>query len=65
LTPPHIAALKLFTARAIIPGFQPIYFGYKERRLAVNRLYQLPHQLGLTASLATPQTLNCDPHPLS
>ncbi|MCB0192257.1 MAG: YcaO-like family protein [Anaerolineae bacterium] len=65
LTPSNLATLKLFTARAIIPGFQPIHFGYNERRLAVNRLYQLPHQLGLTNSLTTPQMLNPDPHPMS
>lgn len=65
LTPPDTAALRLFTARAIIPGFQPIHFGANERRLAVERLYQLPPQLGLATSPTTPHSLNPNPHPLS
>ena len=37
LTPPDMAELGLYTARAILPGFQPIDFGWKERRLGGTR----------------------------
>ncbi|HRV91753.1 MAG TPA: YcaO-like family protein [Anaerolineae bacterium] len=65
LTPPDMTQLRLFSTRAIMPGFQPIHFGYQERRLAIDRLYQLPYQLGLTPSPTTPSQLNPDPHPLA
>jgi ribosomal protein S12 methylthiotransferase accessory factor len=65
LTPPDMQRLGLYTARAILPGFQPIHFGWKEPRLAGDRLYDLPRRLGLTANRTTPALLNDDPHPLA
>ena len=55
----------LFTARAIIPGFQPIDFGWKERRLGGPRIYELPVTLGLLRQPNTLETLNPDPHPIA
>jgi ribosomal protein S12 methylthiotransferase accessory factor len=65
LTPPDMRTLGLYTARVIIPGFQPIDFGWKERRLGGNRLYELPYRLGIAATTTTPEQLNNDPHPIS
>lgn len=65
LTPPDMAALGLHTARALLPGFQPIWFGRGERRLAGERLYRLPHALGLAPAPSTPATLNPMPHPVA
>jgi ribosomal protein S12 methylthiotransferase accessory factor len=64
-TPPDMAGLGLHTARVLVPGFQPLHFGANEPRLAGQRLYELPHRLGLTPSPTTPETLNGDPHPLA
>lgn len=65
LTPPDMRALGLWTARAIVPGFQPIDFGWLERRLAGERLYELPRKLGFSASPTTPEQLNAYPHPIA
>jgi ribosomal protein S12 methylthiotransferase accessory factor len=45
LTPPDLEPLGLHTARAILPGFQPIWFGRGERRLGGSRLFELPRRL--------------------
>jgi ribosomal protein S12 methylthiotransferase accessory factor len=65
LTPFDMKRLGLHTARAIIPNFQPIDFGYHQLRLGGERLYRLPFELGLRAHIATPETLNPDPHPIA
>jgi ribosomal protein S12 methylthiotransferase accessory factor len=65
LTTPDMAAHKLYCARAIIPGYQPIHFGRRERRLAADRLYRIPQRLGLTESPVGSETLNDAPHPLA
>lgn len=65
LTPPDLEPLGLFTARAILPGFQPIWFGRQERRLGGRRLYELPHSLGFSAEATNPESLNPMPHPLA
>jgi ribosomal protein S12 methylthiotransferase accessory factor len=65
LTPPDMAALGLHTARAIVPEFQPIDFGWKERRLGGERLYALPQQLGLAPCTLGLDMLNHAPHPLA
>ncbi len=65
LTPPDMAELGLYTARAILPGFQPIDFGWKERRLGGRRIYSQPFKLGLRAEDSNMDTLNHDPHPLA
>ncbi|MBV9787885.1 MAG: TOMM precursor leader peptide-binding protein [Chloroflexi bacterium] len=65
LTPPDMQKLGLYTVRAILPDFQPIHFGWKEPRLAGQRLYDLPRRLGYSAARTTPAQLNDDPHPLA
>ena len=65
LTPPDMEALHLYTARAILPGFQPIDFGWKERRLAGERLFTLGRTLGLRERDSTRGELNPAPHPLA
>ena len=65
VTPPDMAKLGLHTARVVLPGLQPIYFGRRTRRLACRRLYELPQQLGFAEAPTTPDHLNDDPHPFS
>ena len=65
LTPPDMEALGLYTARAVVPGFQPIWFGDGERRLGGSRLYELPWRLGLRDAPADRDSLNPLPHPLA
>jgi ribosomal protein S12 methylthiotransferase accessory factor len=65
LTPADLEALGLHAARVIIPDFQPIDFGWKERRLGGERLYELPRRLGLAPARTTPEQLNPAPHPIS
>jgi ribosomal protein S12 methylthiotransferase accessory factor len=63
LTPPDMAPLGLHAARAVITGYQPIYFGEAERRPALPRLAAIkarfPH------ARHAPEALNPDPHPLA
>ncbi|HEY2959630.1 MAG TPA: TOMM precursor leader peptide-binding protein [Actinomycetota bacterium] len=65
LTPPELARLGLWTARVVVPGFQPVHFGAGRARLGGGRLYELPHRLGITPAPTTPAALNRDPHPLA
>jgi ribosomal protein S12 methylthiotransferase accessory factor len=61
----EIRGLGLSVARAILPDFQPIHFGYGEERLAGKRLFELPSKLGLRAERTRLEDLNPLPHPLS
>jgi ribosomal protein S12 methylthiotransferase accessory factor len=65
LTAPELEPLGLYAVRAVLPGFQPIWFGWQERRLAGRRLYELPQRLGLRDAPADPADLNPLPHPLA
>lgn len=65
LTPPELANMGVHTARAVIPGFQPIHFGTAEVRLGGRRLYDLPCQIGLRPSPASREHLSTLPHPLA
>jgi ribosomal protein S12 methylthiotransferase accessory factor len=65
LSTPDLAGSSLFTVRAIIPHFQPIDFGWKERRLGGRRVVTLPATLGLLPRPNTVGTLNPDPHPIA
>jgi ribosomal protein S12 methylthiotransferase accessory factor len=65
LTSPELAALGLYTARAVIPGMQPIDFGWQERRLGGARLRDLPATLGLRAGPLELDAINDDPHPIA
>jgi ribosomal protein S12 methylthiotransferase accessory factor len=65
LSPPDMVELQLHTARVLIPGFQPLHFGWAETRLGGRRLYEFPHRVGLSERIAAPGQLNTDPHPLA
>jgi len=65
LTSPELAALGLYTARAVIPGMQPIDFGWPERRLGGARLRELPAALGLRAGPLELDAINDAPHPIA
>jgi ribosomal protein S12 methylthiotransferase accessory factor len=65
LTSADLHEFGVYAARVIIPGFQPIDFGWKERRLGGERLYQLPQRLGLRSRRQTLEELNPEPHPIS
>jgi ribosomal protein S12 methylthiotransferase accessory factor len=65
LTPPDMEKLGLYTARAIIPDFQPIHFGWKHIRMGGDRLYELPKKLGFRATRVPIDELNTFPHPLA
>jgi len=49
----------------IVPGLQPVHFGDGQERLGGERLYNLPHQLGLADHARTEKDLNPCPHPLA
>ena len=65
LTAPELEGMHLYTARVIIPGFQPIHFGAKNIRLGGKRLFQLPFDLGLKDRPLTLKDINYLPHPLA
>lgn len=65
LTSPDLEPLGLHTARALLPGFQPIAFGSHERRLGGRRLYELPWRLGLREAPTDAASLNPLPHPIA
>jgi ribosomal protein S12 methylthiotransferase accessory factor len=65
LTPSDMQALGFYTVRAILPQFQPIDFGWAERRLGGSRLYDYPMKAGLRLARAALADLNPDPHPLA
>ena len=65
LTPRDLEPLGLFTVRALLPGFQPIWFGHAERRLCGRRLFELPFRLGLRDARADVDSLNPLPHPIA
>jgi ribosomal protein S12 methylthiotransferase accessory factor len=65
LTPPDMAALGLYTARVLLPGFQPIDFGWSERRLGGRRLFDLPVRLNLATGPSSASSLNSLPHPVA
>ena len=65
LTPAELQRLHLYSVRAILPEFQPIYFGEQERRLGGRRLFDFPAHLGFGAVSRTIASLNPNPHPLA
>lgn len=65
LTPPDMRQFGLFTARVILPDFQPIHFGYNNIRLGGNRLFELPKKLGFRVTRTPISELNMNPHPLA
>jgi ribosomal protein S12 methylthiotransferase accessory factor len=65
LTPRDLEPLGLFTARALLPGFQPIWFGDEERRLGGTRVLDAPIRLGIGPDPTTYEALNPLPHPIA
>lgn len=66
LTPPDMEGLGLYTAKVIIPGFQPIHFGYKNIRLGGNRIFEFPVQAGFFSEKKTyDELLHRYPHPIA
>ena len=63
LTPLDLAPLHLFTARAVLPGFQPIWFGHHEARLGGPRALDWPARTGVRPRAAG--GLNPLPHPIA
>jgi ribosomal protein S12 methylthiotransferase accessory factor len=65
LTPSDMASLGLYTARVIVPGFVPLWFGHHEVRRGGRRLFEVAHRLGLRPTVATAADLNPMPHPIA
>jgi ribosomal protein S12 methylthiotransferase accessory factor len=64
LTTPDIGSLGLSVARVMITEFQPMHFGFNERRLGGKRLFELPKKLGFSDKILSRDDLNPFPHPL-
>ena len=62
LTSPDVRELGLVVVRAIIPGFQPMFIGHKQRSLGGRRLSMVPMKLGYQSILAEGKD-NPAPHP--
>jgi ribosomal protein S12 methylthiotransferase accessory factor len=65
LTTPDLVEYGVHVVRVIVPGLQPVHFGHGQERLGGERLYNLPHQLGLADHARTEKDLNPCPHPLA
>lgn len=63
LSPPELTELGLYTARSYLTGYQPIYFGQREMRIATARLDRLSRRfLGRPFD---PAHINPKPHPVA
>jgi len=63
-TTPEIARNGLYCVKVIIPGMLPMTFGYRFTRLTgLNRVFQVPVELGYAKRPLTPEQLNPFPHP--
>ena len=62
LTTPDIRPLGLYVTRAVVPGLQPLFMGYKNRALSGNRLYEVPAKLGYKG-ISRGEPDNPSPHP--
>jgi ribosomal protein S12 methylthiotransferase accessory factor len=60
VTTPDIQSLGLFVARAIIPGFHPLFMGHGNRALGGIRLWTIPQSLGYRGISSSD---NPAPHP--
>lgn len=65
LTPRDMESLYLFTARVVLPGFQPIWFGHHESRLGGARALDWPARVGVRPRAADANALNPLPHPIA
>ena len=62
LTSPDIRPLGLYVTRAVVPGLQPLFMGYKNRALSGSRLYEVPPKLGYKG-IRRGESDNPSPHP--
>ncbi len=65
LTPRDLEPLHLFTARAVLPGFLPIWFGHHEARLGGPRALDWPGRVGVQPRPVDAGVLNPLPHPIA
>jgi ribosomal protein S12 methylthiotransferase accessory factor len=65
LTTDDMRAHGLHVARTIIPGFQPLHFGYATPRLGGRRVFEVPRNLGMRSEPSSPEELNYLPQPLA
>lgn len=65
LTLDDVRSVGAHVVRVVIPDFQPMHFGYRERRLGGTRLFAQPQRLGLADAPSTIASLNPFPHPLA
>jgi ribosomal protein S12 methylthiotransferase accessory factor len=65
LTTPDLRGYDMHVVRTIATGLQPVHFGHGEARLGGDRLFAVPHRLGLADRRTTPAELNPCPHPLA
>lgn len=62
LTTPDIKDLTISVVRAVIPGFHPLFMGYRFRALGGTRLWNVPHKLGFSG-ITKKTGDNPAPHP--
>lgn len=62
LTTPDVAPLGLHVARAVVPGFHPLFMGFQTRALGGQRLWEVPRRLGLPTAAAAAGDVGL-PHP--
>ncbi len=65
LTPPDMRALGVYTARVVLPGYQPIWFGREERRLGGQRIFEFALNQGFREQAVTLDEFNPMPHPIA
>ena len=65
LTTPDLAGYPMHVVRALVPGLQPIHFGYGQERLGGARLFDMPRRLGYGDAVRTEAEINRCPHPLA
>jgi ribosomal protein S12 methylthiotransferase accessory factor len=65
VTTPDLAGYPLHVVRALVPGLQPIHFGYGQERLGGARLFDMPRRLGYAGAMRTEADINRCPHPLA
>lgn len=65
ITTPDLVNFPIHVVRTLVPGLQPIQFGFGHERLGCERLYRVPQLLGFSTRRAEEHELNYCPHPLS
>lgn len=62
LTTPDVASIGLHVSRAIVPGYHPLFMGYRNRALGGRRLREVPARLGVPHLLPGTSDIGL-PHP--